>query len=161
MHSGDDEFLLHRIVYREGGRAAFVSHPAAVVRTEGARDIRGFLRQRIRWSSKTTGYEDGRFVSFLVLLFVYLAMAAAAPLIAFSSQVAFAAAVVFFGLKVVADGAVLFSAARLFRQPIRPADLLVAELLHPYYIVSVTILGLFGTFRWKNRRLNNRRPQRL
>lgn len=159
VHSGDDEFLLHRIVYRKGGRAAFVADPAAVVRTDGAASIAGFIRQRTRWSSKTRGYEDGRFVSFLVLLFVYLLLATCAPLIALSSQTAFAAAVLFFGLKIVADGAVLFAAARIFRQPIRLGDLLAAEVLHPYYIVLVTILGSFGTFRWKNRRLNNNRPQ--
>ena len=160
VHSGDDEFLLHRIVYFEGGRAEFATGSAAVVRTEGAHSIGAFLRQRIRWSSKTGSYEDTRFVSFLVLLFFYLLFAAAAPAVGVTSQAALAAAVLFFGLKVVGDSAVLFPAARLFQQPIRLVDLLAAEVLHPYYIVVVTILGLFGKFRWKNRKLNNRRPHR-
>lgn len=156
--SGDDEFLLHKIVYREGGRAEFVTHPDAVVRTEGAAGPWSFLRQRIRWVSKARRYEDGRFVSFLVLLFVYFAFAAAAPLISMTSPVALGAGLVFFLLKLLADGAVLFTSATLFRRPLRPLDLIVAEVLHPYYIVTVSLTGFFGTYSWKNRRLKNSKP---
>ena len=155
--SGDDEFLLHKIVYREGGRAEFVTHADAVVRTEGAPGPWTFLRQRIRWASKARRYEDGRFVAFLVLLFVYFLFAAFAPLICLTSPVALGAGLIFFLLKLLGDGAVLVTAAELFRRPLRPLDLIVAEVLHPYYIVIVSLAGFFGMYSWKNRRLQNRK----
>ncbi len=156
VHSGDDAFLLHDIVYRQGGRAAFVTDGAAVVRTEAAASVREFLRQRIRWASKTRSYEDSRFVSFLVLLFVYFLFAAAAPFVSVTSTAALLAGVLFFLLKLTADARVLLATAALFRQPLRIPDLLAAEFLHAYYIVVVSFLGFFGTFSWKNRNVKNR-----
>lgn len=156
--SGDDEFLLHKIVYREAGRAEFVSHPDAVVRTEGTPGPWSFLRQRIRWASKARRYEDGRFIAFLILLFVYFLFAALAPLISLTSPIALGAGLIFFLLKLLGDSAVLFTAAELFRRPLRPLDLIVAEMLHPYYIVIVSLTGFFGMYSWKNRRPRNSRP---
>lgn len=156
--SGDDEFLLHKIVYREAGRAEFVAHPDAVVRTEGAPGPLSFLRQRIRWASKARRYEDGRFVAFLVLLFVYFLFVAAAPFISLTTPVALGAGLIFFLLKLLGDGAVLFTAAELFQRPLRPLDLIVAEMLHPYYIIIVSLTGFFGMYSWKDRRPQNSRP---
>lgn len=156
VQSGDDEFLLHRIVYERGGRASFVARHEAIVRTAPAPSVRSFLAQRVRWASKGREYSDGRFVSFLVLLFVYLLFAATAPLVAFSSLVAIPLAAAFFLVKIMADTAVLNATAALLRQPIRPVDILAAELIHPYYLVTVSLFGFFGRYTWKNRPSNNR-----
>ncbi|MBR9976029.1 MAG: glycosyltransferase [Bacteroidetes bacterium] len=160
VQSGDDEFLLHRIVYECGGRASFVTRPEAIVRTAPAPTVRAFLAQRVRWASKGREYSDGRFVSFLVLLFVFLLFAAAAPLVTFFSLVALPLAAVFFLVKLTADTAVLNATAALLRQPVRPADLLAAELIHPYYLVMVSLVGLFGRYTWKTRRIGSNRTSR-
>lgn len=157
VHSGDDEFLLHKIVYGRGGDARFVIRPEALVRTEAAATVGAFLTQRIRWASKGREYTDGRFVSFLLLLFVYFLFAAVAPVVAVSSFAAAIAGLLFFSLKITADTAVLYSIAALLRQPLRLSDLLAAELLHPYYIVIVSLTGFFGQYTWKNRRVRNHR----
>jgi cellulose synthase/poly-beta-1,6-N-acetylglucosamine synthase-like glycosyltransferase len=157
VHSGDDEFLLHKIVYQAGGIARFVTRQDALVRTAASHNVRAFLRQRIRWASKGRRYDDGRFVAFLVLLFAYFLFAAAAPFVGLTSLAALLAALVFFLLKATADTAVLYSAATLFRQPVRAADVLAAELLHAYYLVFVSLVGFFGGYTWKNRRIRDRR----
>jgi len=157
VHSGDDEFLLRTIVYRLGGVAHFVTDEASIVRTAAQRGVLAFLRQRVRWVSKSRYNEDGRFVSFLVLLFVYFVGLLGLPFIALSGPIAAGVAVLLWTVKMVLDGLVLFPAARLFRQPIRLPDLLVAELLHPVYLVLVSLLGIRGSFAWKGRRLRNRR----
>jgi cellulose synthase/poly-beta-1,6-N-acetylglucosamine synthase-like glycosyltransferase len=153
--SGDDEFLLHAIVYQRGGTARFVTAPASVVRTDPAPTVREFLRQRVRWASKGREYSDGRFVSFLVLLFVYFLFIAAAPFVSITSPAALGAGMVLLLLKVIADASVLYAAAAMFRQPFRPLDLIAAELLHAYYLVVVSLTGFFGRYTWKNRMLSN------
>ncbi|MFA6233233.1 MAG: glycosyltransferase [Bacteroidota bacterium] len=157
VHSGDDEFLLHKIVYRQSGSAHFVTRPEAVVRTGAAPTLRAFLRQRIRWASKGRTYDDGRFVAFLLLLFVYFLFAAVAPWVSVRSGAALISGFIFFLLKVIADTGVLYASARLFRQPLRITDILAAEFLHAYYLVFVSVVGFFGGFTWKNRRVRNRR----
>jgi len=157
VHSGDDEFLLHKIVYQAGGSAHFVTRQEAVVRTTAAPTVRAFLLQRIRWASKGRRYDDGRFVAFLVLLFVYFLFAAAAPFVGITSLAALPAALMFFVLKATADLSVLYPAAALFRQPVRATDILAAELLHAYYLVFVSLVGFFGGYTWKNRRIRDGR----
>jgi len=156
VQSGDDEFLLHKIIYRQGGVGRFTAHPDALVRTAAAPTVRSFLQQRVRWASKGRSYDDGRFVSFLVLLFIYMLFAAAAPFVSFASGPALLAGILFFAVKVIADATVLYSAAALFRQPLRIPDLVAAEFLHAYYLVSVSIIGFFGGYTWKDRRIRSR-----
>ncbi len=156
VQSGDDEFLLHKIVYREGGDARFTAQAEAVVRTASAPTLRAFLQQRIRWASKGRSYEDGRFVAFLVMLFTYFLFAAAAPVLSAASSAALLAGVLFFLVKVIADASILYSAAALFRQPLRLPDLLAGEILHAYYLVSVSVIGFFGGYEWKSRRIRSR-----
>ncbi|MFZ1731578.1 MAG: glycosyltransferase [Bacteroidota bacterium] len=157
VHSGDDEFLLHKIVYREGGKAEFVVRPEAVVSTTTATSLRAFLGQRIRWASKGRQYDDTRFVSFLILLFVYFLFAAASPIVSVGSAAALILGLLFLILKVIADTSILYASAALFRQPLRLPDLVAAEILHAYYLVFVSVIGFFGGFTWKNRRVRNRR----
>lgn len=156
IHSGDDEFLLHAIVYRLGARFAFVTEPESIVRTRPEQRLTGFLRQRIRWSSKGIRYDDRRFVAFLVLLFVYFLMLCSAPVVVMHSALALAPALLMFLVKAVLDLSVLFPVAALLRQPLRLADIVIAEILHPYYLVFVSLLGMTGVLVWKDRRLMNR-----
>lgn len=153
--SGDDEFLLHAIVYQRGGDARFVSSPASVVRTDPAPTVREFLRQRVRWASKGREYSDGRFVSFLVLLFVYFLFAAAVPFVGVTSPAALGVGMFLLFLKFVADAAVLHETAALLRQPLRLPELVAAEFLHAYYLVVVSLIGFFGRYTWKDRMLRN------
>ncbi len=148
---GDDHFLLHAVVYEGGGRADFVAAPGAIVRCPASPSFRAFISQRIRWASKGRLSGDARFKAFLVLLFFYLASCCAAPFIAALSPWAFVLACALFGLKIAADLSVLFPAARLFKAPIRAVDLGIAELLHPFYLVFVSLAGTIGSYEWKGR----------
>ncbi len=154
--SGDDEFLLQRLVYRHGARATFAASPEAVVRTSAAATVGELLAQRARWASKGLHYEDRRFTLFLGLLFVYLLFCCALPVAMLWSPAACAAALVFFLAKLWGDVSVLTAAARLFRQPLRAADILLAELLHPFYLVAVSLRGVTGIAAWKGRPIRRR-----
>lgn len=155
--SGDDEFLLHAIVYRLGGTAVFSTDQESIVVTEPAGNVAAFFSQRARWASKGFHYRDSRFVAFLLLLFAYLAMLAFAPLGAAGSVYAVAIASLLFACKVSLDLRVLMRAARLFQLPVRAPDLIIAEFLHPAYLVAASLAGTFWNVPWKNRRIRNRR----
>ncbi|MBL0177307.1 MAG: glycosyltransferase [Ignavibacteria bacterium] len=151
LASGEDEFLLQAIVYRAGGAAEFNPLPESAVVTPGARTLRAFLSQRARWASKGGRYEDGRFVAFLVLLYAYFLGCSLAPLAALSSPAALLAAFLLLLVKWTLDLSVLVPAARLLGAPVRLTDFVIAELLHPVYLVAVSTAGAFGRFAWKGR----------
>ncbi len=153
ISSGDDEFLLHKMVYQLGARAEFNAHADAVVTTPAAGGVASFLSQRSRWASKGARYGDARFVGFLVLLFCYFLFAAVSPVIALTGSGALFAAAAMYAVKALAELRILLATAQLLGQPVRFGDFLIAELLHPFYLVIVTISGTLGFGRWKNRSL--------
>jgi glycosyltransferase involved in cell wall biosynthesis len=156
IHSGDDEYLLRAIVYQHGGKAEFVTHPDAVVTAPPEATLAGFIRQRIRWVSKERRGGDPRFTAFLYLLFIFFVLHAALPVVVAIAPVTFPLAFAAFCSKILLDISVLSSSAALFRQPLRIPDILIAELVHPVYIVFVSVAGSIGVFTWKGRHLKNR-----
>lgn len=156
LASGDDEFLMQTIVYQLGGRAEFSVLEEAVVRTVAAATVGDFFRQRTRWAGKGLHYADRSFVAFLVVLFVYMVFVALVPFTVFVSGVSLAGSIVLVLLKWVLDARVLVATAGLLRAPIRPVDLLVAELLHAPYLVVASLAGATGRGAWKDRPLVQR-----
>jgi len=155
MASGDDEFLLHKIVYGIGGEATFLISQESIVSAAPTSNIYSFLLQRQRWAGKGIHYGDSKFVAFLIMLFVYFLLCTAAPFFAWISQTDFLLCTILFCAKFFAESAVLFKTAAMLRQPIRVGDLFLAELLHPVYLVAVTVLGTFGNLTWKGRKVKN------
>jgi glycosyltransferase involved in cell wall biosynthesis len=68
--SGDDVFLMHHIKEKYPGKIHFLKSENAMVFTKAENNIRNFLKQRIRWASKSKGYtdKDTIFTAFVVLL---------------------------------------------------------------------------------------------
>ncbi|MDP4292566.1 MAG: glycosyltransferase, partial [Bacteroidota bacterium] len=57
--SGDDVFLMIKINKRYGsGSVSFLKDRDAIVTTGAQPDLKSFLKQRMRWTSKSTGYTD-------------------------------------------------------------------------------------------------------
>ncbi|MDH7516622.1 MAG: glycosyltransferase family 2 protein, partial [Bacteroidota bacterium] len=149
--SGDDEFLVQSIVYRQGGRVVFATADKAIVRCRPSQSLGAFLAQRARWASKGLRYTDGRFRVFLVVLFAFFCAGTLMPLAAAQSLEALAGAIAFFGAKAFLDAVILVLSARLFKVRFRWADWAVAELFHPFYLVTVSLLGTLCPYRWKGR----------
>ena len=56
--SGDDVFLIHHVVAKYGSQSVgFLLNEEAIVSTNAPIGIKEFLKQRMRWASKATGYQ--------------------------------------------------------------------------------------------------------
>lgn len=55
--SGDDVFLLHKLK-AAGAKISFTAQPETIATTRPAPSVGAFLRQRLRWGGKATGYTD-------------------------------------------------------------------------------------------------------
>lgn len=67
--SGDDVFLLHKAKKKKKNNIHFVKDSRNTVYTNPPENINSFIKQRIRWSSKSSGYTD--IDAILVSLIVY------------------------------------------------------------------------------------------
>lgn len=151
--SGDDELLMQKIAYGTPLDVRFCADPAALVVTEPVRSVRAFVHQRKRWASKSANYPASlhRMLAGIGAFFVALVGTALALPFAPSLAPYVLGAL---ALKAVGDLVVLVPAARRFGQVPLLAVYPVHLLLHAPQALLAFVLGPFGGFEWKGRRLD-------
>jgi len=155
ISSGDDIFLM--LGFKEvfgPARVAFVKSRNAIVRAGANTTIAGFIRQRLRWVSKSRAYRD----PFLIL-------SAFAVMLLNTGILLFAVAGIFNGLyvrlalglillKTIADYPLLISFSRF--AGIKNAGWIV-PVLEPFVVLITTFTASAGNFvrnSWKGRKIN-------
>lgn len=141
--SGDDMFLLVE-AKRLKRRIEFLKAKAAIVCTEASPSVGAFVRQRMRWSSKSIYYND---IDIIVVALLVLAVSLL-PLVALiAGRVHWAMASVV--IKSLADIIFMRKIATFFCQKFSFGLVFVIELLYPIYVIVCGILGLFSSKkRW-------------
>ena len=148
--SGDDDLLLHGIVRETAWRAAFAYGPSTVVDTQPVETLGAFINQRMRWASKAFRYPLGM-TAFLAAAFtLYAGILVGLPL-AFLGVIAPEPVLAAAGVKVVADALVVTRGCRRFGKTSLLTAYLPAAVLHLPYILTASIGGVLGLFRWKGR----------
>lgn len=148
--SGDDEFLLLKVVnkYPEGIR--FCNEPSAVVITSAKGSFRELLNQRVRWLSKWTLHKNWKIIfSVLLILFDNLAMIAGLVGILSGSWSAWLLAV--WLCRWAVKLAFSWRVNRLLGGQTHPLAALVYEFLYPFYVLLLTFASIFGHYTWKGR----------
>lgn len=151
--SGDDMLLLHKMFLRNPKGIAYLKSPDVVVTTRPPSTLIEFFRQRIRWASKATHYQDKRI--FRVLLGVYLLnvwtlfLMVAAIFWAEYRLHAIAA----LSIKTLVEGVFLWPVAAFFSCRSQLWAFPVAQPFHVIYTVIAGWLGKFGSYRWKGRKV--------
>jgi cellulose synthase/poly-beta-1,6-N-acetylglucosamine synthase-like glycosyltransferase len=146
--SGDDMFLMHKMKVTLSNRIGYLFHPGAIVWTKAMDSWKGFLMQRIRWSSKARYYDDHSI--FWVLLLVYLYNLSLLVLL-FTGPIYWA--LVSIALKVCFELLFLIPVAQFYT--LSP-ELRYFPLYQPLHIVYTLVAGCFGqikTYTWKGRRV--------
>lgn len=146
--SGDDMFLMHKMKVTLSNRVGYLFHPGAIVWTKAMNSWKGFLMQRIRWSSKARYYDDKSI--FWVLVLVYLYNLSLLVLL-FTGYYYYA--LVSIALKVCFELLFLVPVAQYFQLS---RELRYFPLYQPLHIVYTLVAGCFGqikTYTWKGRRV--------
>ena len=151
--SGDDELLMQKIAYGTPLDVRFCADPAAVVVTEPVRGLRAFLHQRKRWASKPAQYPRrlqqmlvGVVGFFGVLTLSLLALPFVPALWPWVGAA--------FAVKLAGDAALLLPSTRRFGQTGLLSVYPLHAVLHAPQSALVAVLGPFGGFEWKDRRLD-------
>jgi cellulose synthase/poly-beta-1,6-N-acetylglucosamine synthase-like glycosyltransferase len=152
--SGDDMLLMHKIAMAYPDRIYYLKSKAAIVQTKPAATLKEFFNQRIRWASKADKYADTRIT--IVLLLVYLLNLWIAMLFIFSF---FFPGLFSLGLglligKTITELYFLYPVAVFFGKKKLLWWFPVAQPFHIIYIIVAGWLGKFGSYTWKNRKVN-------
>lgn len=152
--SGDDVLLMHKVAAKWKGTVHFLKSKEALVRTFAQAEWASFVRQRIRWASKSKYYSDARITANLVLVYLFnISIVITACCCLFDSSYSLLLAVQIM-LKVIVEFAFLSSVTAFFSRRELMWLFLPAQLLHIIYIVLIGTLGNTVNTVWKGRRVS-------
>lgn len=152
LASGDDLLLMHKIMARF--QVGFLK-TTMVVRTHALGGWLPFFRQRLRWGTKSRGYNDTHITHFLALVFflcwgILLAVAT----VPFAPVAASGVFILLAGFKAWADYRMLRTATLFFGRQDLMRSFWAAQGLHILYIALVGLASnLVTTYTWKGRRV--------
>jgi len=149
--SGDDVFLLQKMMERFPDQVQFLKSREAVVLTSPKDTLRGLLQQRIRWASKTSALK-ATFPKVLgLLIFGTNLLILIAFVLGISGQVSLAQAGLLFLLKFNIDFLFLHKTSQFFEQQHVMRSYFLSSLIYPFFTVAIVILSFFGGYGWKGR----------
>lgn len=149
--SGDDVFLLQKLIEKDKKSVHFLKSEQAIVSTKVSENITEFIQQRLRWASKSSKYKIlfPKLLGLIVVL-VNLVMVGLIPLYIlgiFNLK----SAVLLFLIKFSIDLLPIFKTSRFFKQEPVLLSYVFVSLLHPFVIIYIIALLPFKSYKWKGR----------
>jgi len=146
ISSGDDIFLMES--FRQQGKIiTWIDSPGAIVHTHGPDSLKSFLKQRLRWTSKSPFYSDYLLLAIAALVFASNMFIAACFIASFFLPGLW---IIFFSLlimKSIPDFMLLSSTAAKRGKKKLLLLFLPVQLLYPFYVVLTGTAGfLKGLF---------------
>lgn len=151
--SGDDVFLMLKITKQFGvGKVTFLKDQAAIVTTESQPTLSSFLKQRLRWVSKSPGYTD--FGIIMTALSVFLANLWILMGLGFGLSTGLWQPFLLVSIsKLIIDLPLLFYVSGFLNQKKLLIYYLPVQIMMPFYVVLIALVGLFSTVSWKDRQV--------
>lgn len=144
INSGDDMFLLHSIKKQEGTRIVWLESSDAMVVTAASPSVRSFIKQRKRWVSKGSAYDD-RFTIFLgIVTFVTILLMLSVLIASLINHIFINIFLVVFLIKSIPDFLILNNTAGRYGREKLIKWFLPVQIAYPFYVFSVTVCALFS-----------------
>lgn len=151
--SGDDMLLMHKVQQRNADDIGYLYTPQSIVYTQPMKTWKTFINQRIRWASKAGDYTDWKIKTVLWLVYLLNVLMAAAFIAALLHPVML---LYWLGLLLVKTITELFFMAKItafYNQRSLLKWFALMQPLHIFYTISAGFLGRFGSYRWKERKV--------
>lgn len=154
LASGDDMLLMHRIKERYPNQIGYIFSRDSLVLTEPMDNWGDFFQQRIRWASKAESYKEKKIFGVLLGVWLLNASLAAGMFLALLQQVSYTNWLILVLMKTIGELYFLTPVARFFQAEALLAYFPFLQPLHIIYTVIAGWLGKFGSYQWKQRKIN-------
>ena len=152
LASGDDELLLHKIAEKYADRIGFCKAKEAIVYTDAKPSVSSFYQQRKRWASKSTKYKDKKVVALGVSIWLFnLLLVISFTLSLIKGGGYWSSFVAVFLVKCLFEWLFLLPLTSFANLQPYLRYLPIISFLHPFYLVTVGIMGNIGKYNWKDR----------
>jgi len=151
--SGDDVFLLEKMLKKYPKKVHYLKSLSSLVLTKSESSWKEFYNQQLRWVSKATAYKNNfaRYVGFMVfienfILFLLFISTLFQPKL-------WILLIINFFTKILIDFILLFKTAHFFKKNISILNAILVSLFYPFFISFVALTSLFKKYEWKGRSL--------
>ena len=151
--SGDDMLLMHKIAKKFPGKIKYLKSTNGIVYTKSAETIGEFLNQRIRWASKASVYPDFKITAVLFLVYfvnVWMMILAIASFFSLKYFYVLLAALID---KIIFELFFLIPVSNFFQKQKLLWWFIPSQPFHIIYTIIAGLLGKFGRYTWKGRRV--------
>lgn len=150
--TGDDVFLMQKIEKRFPNSIGYVKSIDACVCTKPEATLAGFVSQRVRWASKSSGFGNGKialvlYFAYFFNLFIFVNLIAILQPV----EMSWLPLAVIGGTKIFVDFVFAIPVTVFFRKPALLLLLPIINVFHVIYIIIIGVLSLTGKYNWKER----------
>ena len=154
LSSGDDELLMQKISRDTDFKVKFCIDQKAIVKTTANKTINDFFQQRKRWASKGLFYGDKSLIIRLILIYLFYAGLIFQIILGISgSSIFLLTTLISLTLKLIFEYRILHLGKFKIFQNLSLKYFFIAEILQIPYIIYAGLIGLFGNYTWKSRKL--------
>jgi len=148
--SGDDEFLMRKIIARYPQSLVFAGSRQAIVTTDPQPTTKAFVHQRLRWAGKwkhNTSLSTKLLAIYILLvqlafitLPIFVIAGAAQPIM-----------LVILLWRLIVEAGYLYAITRFLGLPFRLTAFVTLQLIYPVYVTSIGLLSWIMPYEWKGR----------
>lgn len=153
LASGDDMLLMHKIFKAYPSGITYIASRDAIVYTLPVDNLKEFMHQRIRWSSKADKYDDKRLTRVLAVFYFWNACMLLLPVAAIFIPALWPWWLWMMVYKLVVELYFIIPVARFFDRSFLLRIFVPGQPFHMLYILVAGWLGKFGTYEWKGRKV--------
>ena len=149
--SGDDVFLLEKMLQSHGNEVYFIKSESALVQTQPKETWKALIEQRKRWASKSTAYKNGfaKTVGILVLLANFSLIVGL--VLGITGSMPWIYLGILFVMKLNVDFLLIYNTASIWEQEEAMKSFVMSSFLYPFFVVWVALLSFSGSYEWKGR----------
>ncbi|HLN55194.1 MAG TPA: glycosyltransferase [Bacteroidales bacterium] len=144
--TGDDVFLLHSIK-KSNSLILWLESHHAVTETEASPDLTSFLKQRKRWASKSTSYNDNFSVLLGIVTFVTNLIVVVLLTGSIFNQDFLKLFLMAFLIKSLPDYLILSNVTKRYGRRNLMRWFLPCQVIYPFYVLTVAAFALTGSNR--------------
>ncbi len=153
--SGDDMFLAGKIGDKYPDKVFFIKNNLSTVQTEAKKTFAGFYQQRLRWATKSKGYQSKKMIFTLAIIWLSTVFILISLVLSLFLSKVWIILALQLGLKMLADWLLLRSAATFFGQKFLLKHFISCFFAHIVYISTVGLMAnLVKKYEWKGRRVS-------
>ena len=152
--SGDDIFLMEKILQKHPKDVHFLKHKNAIVTTKPQESLSQLISQRKRWAAKTSSYSNpfGKLIGAIVLIMNFSILAA--TFLGLFGVFSFKMIGYVFLIKFCIDLWLIYKTSYFFNKTKHLSSYALSSLLYPFFNVYIAITSWYSGYSWKGRKFN-------